>query len=134
MTKKLSPDDFGILDKAEEGIKLPLTLPDGTETEEYLVIRGTDSRVFKQKQARLQKRKLDFLREKSNREDPDKLLDFETETERELIASLVAGWSFEKDCTESAVIEFLRKAPQIQESLDLTAADRSLFFAGTSAS
>jgi hypothetical protein len=122
-------DAFNTTTMANEGVKMPLYLPDGTKTEHFLVLRGGDSKAFKLAQSKMNRAFLDTatrLKEK-------KIDDAQAANEREannrfLIASLVAGWSFEKDCSPANVAEFFESAPQIQQETDLFAGDRSNFF------
>ncbi|WP_163836873.1 phage tail assembly chaperone [Spartinivicinus ruber] len=117
----VSMTDFFTREKANTGIKLPLTLPDGTETEHYLVIRGVDSDFYQE--AVNETRRLVLLDAKNkNSEYTNK------EAELTILASLVADWSFDEECTPENIKKFLREAPQIAPKIDSVAGDRSLFF------
>ena len=43
----MKPSDFFTRAKANEGERMPLSLPDGTPTDEWLQIRGVDSDEFR---------------------------------------------------------------------------------------
>lgn len=111
--------------RANEGVELPLDLPDGTPTRHRIRIRGVDSDQFRAANAESRRRLVELAvnREKATI-DP---ADHETERLR-LLASLVVSWTFEVECTSENVITLLREAPQLAEQIDRIAAKRSLFF------
>lgn len=111
--------------RANEGIKLPLYLPTGEPTEHWIHIRGIDSDEFRL--AEVESRR-DALRVASI-EDPRERAKALEEAKIDLLAHLVIGWSFDKECTHEAVKEFLREAPQIADAIDRAASQRALFFA-----
>lgn len=122
--------DFYTRERANEGIKLPLALPDGTETEHYLVIRGIDSDAFRTAEAEAKRKAMQLA---ALEDDTTRAVAMENER-NVLVASLVSGWSFESECTLESVREFLREAPQISDQIDQIATKRSLFFNGKSKS
>jgi len=130
MSKKEKPQlgmsDFGIARKANEGVKLPLALPDGTETDHYLVVRGADSARFRGARAKYNRELVKSL--KTCKDDPERQERLESETRLKMVASLVADWSFPEDCNELNVCKFLADAPPIEEQVDSFAGVRSNFF------
>lgn len=109
--------------KANEGVKFPLYMPDGTLSAHWLVIRGVDSDAFqrvKSKQTRRVGHIASLPEDERDAEVKDATL--------EMIASLVASWSFDMECTHDNVKQFLTEAPQIAEKVDEVATRRSLFF------
>lgn len=116
--------------KANEGIKLPLHLPSGEPTEHWLHIRGVDSDEFRLAEAESRR---DALRVASI-EDPRERAKAIDQAKIDLLAHLVIGWSFDKECTLEAVKEFLREAPQIADAIDRAASQRALFFGVKSSS
>ncbi|UZT28687.1 hypothetical protein pD_gene0080 [Vibrio phage 033B] len=128
-------DQFFTRQNAEKGIKLPLLLPDGTPTAEYVVIRGVDSDIFRTKETQTMRSTAEALatleaeaKEKKKEVDADtrsKVLD---EIELELIAVLVKDWSFDVECTIDNVMDFLREAPQVRSSINAKAGARKDFF------
>lgn len=132
-------DAFNIATKSEDGVKMPLRLPDGTPTEHFFVIRGGDSPTFRKAQARINREKVALLKVGNGKEmDPADRAMREASLQRNLVASLVAGWSFSDseimgegnciECTPEKVSAFLETAPQIQEEVDAFAGQRSNFF------
>jgi len=124
---------------ANEGIKLPLIRPsDGSETAHWLQIRGIDSDAYHRATRRYKSELPDIAATIASIDDEAKRLDFtdsaRSEQEVKLMASLVAGWSFDEPCTEENVIEFLTQAPQVSDAIDKIAGKRSRFFTNNSAS
>ena len=125
-----SMSDFNITDKSEEGVKINLFLPDGTETGHYLTIRGADSPSFKRAHARVQRENLKILKlQKGDKEiDPGVIAQKQARIHTRMVAALVIGWSFDQEATQENVIAFLETAPQIQEQVDQAAGERTNFF------
>ena len=113
----LPMESFSTRENANEGIELPLLLPDGTKTEHWLRIRGVDADGFRKAEARSKRKMLEIAAEK----DLDKR-DAEVEDTRlAMLAALVIGWSFDNPCTEAEIKRLFREAPQIAEQVDRTA-------------
>ena len=111
--------------KANEGIELPLSLPDGTPTEHKIRIRGRDSDLFRQAESDSKRKMFEIAVAKAKGE----TLNYDELDERtRLISALVASWTFEEECTPENVFKFLREAPQIAEQIDTIAGRRSNFF------
>ena len=120
---------FGVLKKSNEGVKLPLFLPDGTETQEFLKIKGADSKEFKTAKSQANREYLDIadlLKDKKITQEEAEERDEKVHTK--LLATLVCGWSFEPECTHSNVVDFFENSPQIKKEVNLAAADRANFF------
>jgi regulator of replication initiation timing len=118
-------EQFYTRDKANEGIKVPLTAPDGTDTDHWLLVRGADSDVFRKAEAEAQRKMAVIAADKGNR---DSLADVYDEQFHWIKAHLVADWSFDHECTVEAVQEFFKNAPQISDKVNRIAGNRSLFF------
>lgn len=112
--------------KANEGIKVPLSLPDGTETDEYLILRSVDSDHFRDADAEAKR----ALVECAQIEDPEEKSARLKEIRMSVLVPLVAGWSFDKELTPENVAELFTEAPQIADAVDRLAAKRTLFFDG----
>lgn len=118
-------DAFFTRQRANEGIELPLDLPDGTPTAHRIRIRGVDSDAFRTAHAESRRR----LVELASNKDKTALDTADAEKERlTLLASLVVSWTFDVPLTIDAIISFLREAPQLAEQIDRIASRRSLFF------
>jgi hypothetical protein len=125
MKENTSPSQFHTRQSANEGIDLPLSLPDGTATEHKIKIRGVDSEVFRKAEIESRRRAMEAAATKGK----EGIAPSEQLEERLfLIASLVISWSFEQECTIENVKAFLREAPQVADQIDSLAAKRSLFF------
>ena len=123
-TSKPSMDAFFTRSAANEGIEVPLYLPDGTRTEHFLRIRGTDSDAFRQAEAEGRRKLLEAAAEK----DQHKLSAVAVANTELLLCSLIIGWSFEQECNEENKKKLLREAPQIGDAIDKMASRRTLFF------
>ena len=109
-------EEFYTRTKANEGVKLPLSTPDGEKTDHWLMILGVDSDVFREAESEA---KRSLIQKKA---DPKEAM-------LSVVASLVSDWSFDKPCTQEEVKAFLKEAPQIADAVDKVAGDRKLFFA-----
>lgn len=120
----MKKEDFYTVPKANAGIKLPLLKEDGSESGQWLLVRGTDSDAF---------RKSSFESSQAVSKLPEDMGDWERsraidEVILNDLVSLVAGWSFKDPCTPESVREFLQSAPQIAAAIDQVAADRTKFY------
>lgn len=123
-------DAFFTREKANEGIQVPLYLPDGTKSEHWLQIRGVDSDHFRLAEA-------DSKREAMRVAMIDDTLERAkaiAEVKLTLLSALVIGWSFDKECSVENIKEFFRQAPQIADAVDQVASKRTLFFGQRSSS
>lgn len=121
-------EDFYTRDKANEGRRLPLTAPDGSPTDHWLQVRHVWSDAFQDAEdaslRHVQEQTLALGKDAA----PEALAGIKREATNRLLASLVAGWSFDEPCTPEAVAAFLAKAPQIAEQINRVAADAKGFF------
>ncbi len=117
-------EQFFTADKAEEGVEFPLSAPDGSETDHYLMVRGLDSDTFKTEQIK-SRRKINDLAAGGAKLTEQQMID----SRLELLSCLISGWSFDEACTRENVLTFLKKAPQIADSVDELSANRRVFYA-----
>lgn len=119
---------FYTRDKAREGKRLTLHTPDGKPTEHWLQVRHVWSDEFQQAEqeaiAGLRNARLDG--------EPGQIAQLQRDGKVRVLASLVAAWSFDHECTPEAVAEFLSNAPQIADQIDRFAGDSRAFFASES--
>lgn len=116
-------EDFYTLPKATEGVEFPLEM-DGKPTGHFLRIRGTDCEQFRK--ARFDgARRLRDIPEGTDEWQRGKIMD---EIVLDTLTSLVAGWSFEDECTPEAVRELLHNAPHLADAVDKAAGERARFF------
>lgn len=121
----MSMQEFFTRKRANEGILLPLSLPDGTPTEHWITLRGIDSDAFRAAEAASRRKAMEIAQlpsEEERREaiEQEKLL---------MLSSLISGWSFEEPPTSENIINFFKEAPQIADAVDRAAVDRARFFA-----
>lgn len=124
-------EEFFTRDNANEGTKIDLFRPDGTKSDHWLVILGTDSDAYHLTNAKARRAlstieiEARLIEDLAQRE--DFLLGKQKEWEVKIIASLLKSWSFEKEPTEENKIDFLTKAPQIREQINRLSTRRQLF-------
>lgn len=115
---------------ANEGLQLPLYLPNGEKSEHWVRVLGVDSDAFRLAEAESKRDAFRLASIESNEERAAEI----AKSKRRLIASLVTAWSFEQPCTTDNVEAFFLEAPQIMDAIDLAASKRALFFVGRSSS
>lgn len=120
----MKPSDFFTRAKANEGERMPLSLPDGTPTDEWLQIRGVDSDEFRHAMDEFRRELLALAALKDEKERAEKT----QAAQLKLNAALVSGWSFEAEFSDAALLEFLREAPYVAAEVDRFASDRRRFF------
>lgn len=108
---------------ANDGVKLPLELPDGTPTDEWLIILGVDSDAFREAETAELRRAIEA--DYSSDEERDRAAN---ESKRRLAAALIGGWSFDEEKTPETAFKFLTEAPHIQRQVDMLAIQRKRFF------
>ena len=118
--------DFFTLPALEAGKKLPLTLPDGTETEHYLIVIGADAPAARRRLLELGREGRD--RDESKMSD-DEVYDINTANTIKYRSSLVIGWSFDAPFSTEAAAELLAQNPGLSQEIELLASNRSRFFA-----
>jgi len=123
-------EEFFTRDTANEGKRVPLFAADGSPTEHWLHVRSMQSDAFRIADNRAKRAILQI----SQIEDPAERAATATRLQSELIASLIADWSFDKECTLENVVEFLTKAPQIEDMVNQLAASKTYFYAKKSTS
>ena len=108
--------------KHEEGLKVFLPLPDGTVSEEFVILTGRDSRSFRKAQT-------DFRNRMVEAKADDK--EFDTYAEGlKLTASAIKSWSLEDALTLESAVALLDGAPYILDLLDSKLYDSKSFFVG----
>lgn len=116
---------YNLNDKSGATQELAFTFPGEGPTGIVLHIRSQYSKEFREADSRAT-RQISSLTVSQNGApiDPE-LLDH---IELGIFASLVAGWTFEEECTPENVIEFLAANPHTKDEINKLAARDSLFF------
>lgn len=126
----MKPSDFFTRNKANEGERMPLSLPDGTPTDEWLLIRGIDSDEFR---AAMDEHRRSVLANAAI-EDEAERAEKNRQAGLKLHCALVADWSFEAEFSPEAVEELFREAPHLAIEADNFASNRKRFFRKSSTS
>lgn len=119
-----SMEAFFTREKANEGIEVPLYLPNGEKSNQWIRIRGVDSDHFRLAEADSRRQAMNIATIDDTLERAKAISD----AKLALIAELVISWSFEQECTLENVKDFFRQAPQIADAVDQVASKRALFF------
>lgn len=118
-------EQFFTREKANEGIKLPLSLPDGSPSGHWLMIRHIDCDEFRKKDFEM-KRRLVYDSKKTSFDGVT------AEQQAELLSVLIASWSFsDVECNDENKIQLLIEAPQIADEINRVSVINSLFFSNS---
>lgn len=117
--------EFHTRSASNEGKKVPLFTPEGKISDHWFIIRGVDSDAFRKADTNSKRKLLEI----SRIENADERYEAGQKLERELVAVLVADWSFPEPCTVETVANFFLEAPQLLDMVNTYAARRSNFFA-----
>jgi hypothetical protein len=118
-----SMKQFYTRQSANDGVRLPLTHPDGSESEHWICVRGVDSDHFRQAEMFAKRKAIEISMIENEVDRAEKSRDVELEC----LASLVASWSFGESVAGAA--EFLKEAPQIADMINRFAVKRAEFAA-----
>lgn len=100
--------EFFTRSQINEGVRVGLSLPDGTPTQHWIEVKPTLSDFFKSNIIELGLSK--------------------SLTIEQSIACCVSDWSFDEERSIENVAAFLKEAPQIARELDSVASDLQVFF------
>ena len=131
--KVINIEDFFTREKSNEGILVPLNLPDGTPTEHWIKIRGIDSDAFRKAEAESKRKLMEFARDLADKkltpeQEREARQAFVDQSRLELIAALAFEWSFPVELNKEMITKFLTEAPNQADILDRLAYDRVAFF------
>jgi hypothetical protein len=112
--------DFNTIDRAEEGVKLDLLLPNGEPSGEWVQVRSYLS-------AHAQKTRYEVERKRAEKGDKLTFEDGQA-LEAEARAALVKAWSFEDECTPDAIKAWLLKAQKASQAIMVASTQDERFF------
>ena len=121
-----SMESFFTRERANEGIDLPLALPDGSPTQHSIRIRGVDSDAFRAAEAESHRRVMNTKAKEVT--DPVTMSKLMADARLDVLAALVITWTFDAPPTKENVVKLLQQAPQIADMIDQLASRRALFF------
>jgi len=124
--KPFSMADFYTLGALEKGKKLPLTLPDGTETEHYLMVMGSDAPAARKALLEASRMLRGEAKEKMS---VDAEAELAQRANLHYLSVLAFDWSFPVPYTKEAVTELLLNNPGLSLEVEKLASDRTRFFA-----
>lgn len=117
-------EQFFTREVGNRGRKFFLSLPTGEITEHWVVIRSVDSDEFRLTDSEVRRELLSLVDQDDNKDKSEKV----EELVRKTVASLIADWSFDQECTMENRMKFLKEAPQIQDMVNRLSAQRKVFF------
>lgn len=118
--------DFYTRTTAETGARVTLPKPDGSLSDEWVVVVGMDSDRFRKADLEARRATLSAIENKDSKYHSDRD-GFALEQRLRVLAKSVVLWSFDETCDEQAVLELLREAPYVADLLDKQIAQRALF-------
>ena len=126
----MSMSAFFTKDAANEGVTLPLTLPDGAESEYKLTILSVDSDSYRSMNLECNRRLRDSVQglQDGSKERLEALSAAYEANRVSLLASVIKDWNFPEPCTRENKEKLLREAPQIAAVIDEFAGNRRAFF------
>ena len=120
-----SMDKFKTRERAQKPVRAQLIDPGtGKPTEDWIDVRSSlsDNFLTARDEAMQKAAEIGSIKELEARKAQVKLNGLRMK------AALVAGWSFDEECTEENIIKFLQDAPQIQDQIVAIADDNAAFF------
>lgn len=122
-------DKFFTRDSANKGTKVPLYLPTGELTEDWLLVLGMESDAARIAMNRISRSTSDII----GLTDEKEIADTSFATKAEAASLLISDWSFEEECNEANKIKLLTNAPHLVNAIDAISSNRKLFFVEQSA-
>jgi len=118
-------EDFFTLAQSEAGVKVPLVLPDGTKTEHWFKVLGVDSDAFRKGSVGIHQR---FLKSAGKELPLEERVTEKRQKDLLFLTLLISEWSLEQPCTEENKARVLLNAPELADTVDTFANDRTNFF------
>jgi hypothetical protein len=130
----MKASDFYTVPKSEAGIKVPLIKADGSDSGEWLLVIGPDSKRFGKAHAELKRGVADLKASvpsdpsAETAEDVELREALDDELLTDYAEKLIIGWSFEDEFTPASLRALLENSPTIKNAIPNIATDRSRFF------
>lgn len=121
----ISAESFFTKELSEEGVKVPLALPDGSRTDHWMVLLSTDSDAFKRGCVAVNQR---FLKDAGKEQSAAEKLADKEKRNMLYLSLLIKEWSFDEPCTEANKVRVLSNAPALADMVDRFANQRANFF------
>tara|TARA_R110000765_G_scaffold44477_3_gene92167 strand:- start:398 stop:820 length:423 start_codon:yes stop_codon:yes gene_type:complete len=125
-------DQFKTRDKANEGVRIPLSKPGGAPTEHWLIVRSAWSDEFQFARNAMFRDAVEESKAVSCAPEAEQgklRREFDRKRRAKAVAALIAEWSFdETECSEQSKIDFLLDAPQVLAMVEHIAEDDKRFF------
>ena len=118
----MRPQDFYVRQRAEEGRRVDLSNPDGTPSGHWMVVRSVLSSQYEEAFKQISRAALGEVMQIASAGDKAAIA-LMTKTLRRnrkarLVASLIADWSFDCDCSEQEKTRLLVSAPRLRRQIE----------------
>ncbi|MGV8864107.1 MAG: hypothetical protein ACOH2T_23425 [Pseudomonas sp.] len=128
----MRPQDFYVKQKAEEGRRVDLSNPDGTPSGHWMVVRSVLSSQYEEAFKQISRAALDDVMRIASAGDRAAVT-LMTKTlgrsrKARLVASLIADWSLDCDCSEQEKTRLLVSAPRLRRQIERVS--ETIFVAG----
>lgn len=118
----MQPQDFYVKKKAEQGRRVDLSSPEGTPSGHWMVIRSVLSSQYEQTFKQISHDALNEVMQIAMAGDKSAVAQLSKTLGRNrkarLVASLIADWSFDAECSEQEKIKFLISAPRLRRQIE----------------
>jgi hypothetical protein len=112
-------DVFDVRKAIDDGVKIDLKLPDGSDSGKWLRIRNFRSQAYRDKLDEIGARIAEQGKPDAKQRHADRIA---------LLSSLIAEWNFETKLTPQSAADFLEKAILVREQIDRACLEDDRFF------
>lgn len=112
-------------DTANEGAKLHVVSPDGSLSDDFLIILSTDSDAFIHEETAILREVAFSVNDNNDKDDP---VEKARKNKLRLACVLIKSWSFDEKCNPENKLEFLKNSPRNADSVDIFANQPLNFF------
>jgi len=128
----MRPQDFYVIQRAEEGRRVDLSNPDGTPSGHWMVVRSVLSSQYEEAFKQISRTALGEVMQIASAGDKAAIALMTKMLRRNrrarLVASLIADWSFDCDCSEQEKTRLLVSAPRLRRQIERIS--ETIFVAG----
>lgn len=125
----MKASDFFTREKANEGVKVSIPAPDGSDSEHWLMVHSSDCDAFQNGRHSVIRSGIEVAKMP-----PEKREDELRMRQCRLAALLISDWSLEDEFSNESVADLMYNAPYIQGIVESAADNRRLFFGKESGS
>lgn len=124
-TRNFTLNDYMTAQRASDAVQMPLVLPNGTRTADYLLVVGTESAEFRTAKYEQEQRAIAIAALPAG----EARMKAVEDARMSVLAACVKGWSFDVEFTPTAAKDLLTGAPYLADAVDYFISKRANFFA-----